>query len=159
MFNITWILVWHNLLPALSVLVMLIFLLVLIQLFLLVHRVDVSSRKEYFLVQLPFTLYLSWICVATIANIAAWLTTLDFMNAMSIQEILTIVMMLVASVLAIIIVLRFKDYAFPLVTFWALIGIAIKGIEVITPAAIAIALSLLGVLLFKIVKSKNTSVS
>jgi hypothetical protein len=157
--NISWILVWHNLLPAVSVLVMLGFLVVLIKLFLLVHQIDLSSRKEYVLIRLPFTLYLSWICVATIANIAAWLTSLDVINSISTQEILTIVMMLVASVLALIVVLRFRDYAFPAVTLWALTGIAIKDVAVVTPAAIAIALSLLGVLLFKVIRSKRVPVS
>jgi translocator protein len=157
--NMSWILVWHSLLPFVSVLVMLLFLGVLIKIFLLVHQVTLKSRKEYFLVRLPFTLYLSWICVATIANIAAWLTSLDLINSVLTQELLTIIMMLVASVLALIIVLRFRDYAFPAVTLWALTGIALKGIAVITPAAIAIALSLLGVVLFRIVQSRKTSVN
>lgn len=155
--NITWILVWHNLLPAVSVMVMFLFLVVLIKLFLLVHQVSLESRKEYFLIRLPFTLYLSWICVATIANIAAWLSGLNVIDSISTQTILTIVMMLVASALAIIIVLRFRDYAFPAVTIWALTGIALKGLETITPAAIAIALALAGVLLFSVVRSKGTT--
>jgi translocator protein len=157
--NMSWILVWHNLLPALSVVVMLAFLFVLIKLFLIVHKVGLTSRREYFLIRLPFTLYLSWICVATIANIAAWLTSLHLINSISTQEILTIVMMLVASILALVVVLRFKDYAFPAVTLWALTGIALKGIAVITPAAIAIAVSLLGILLFRIVRSSGTSLN
>jgi translocator protein len=157
--NISWILVWHNLLPAVSVIVMLLFLAVLINLFLLVHRIELSSRKEYFLIRLPFTLYLSWICVATIANIAAWFTSLDVINSISAQEIITIAMMIVASVLAIMVVIRFRDYAFPAVTLWALTGIALKGIEVITPAAILIAISLLGIVLFNVIRSKQRSVS
>ncbi|HEY0740921.1 MAG TPA: TspO/MBR family protein [Chryseosolibacter sp.] len=155
--NITWILVWHNLLPAVSVIVMLLFLVVLIKLFRLVQQAPLESRKEYFLIRLPFTLYLSWICVATIANIAAWLAGLNIIQSVSTQTILTIVMMLVASALAIIIVLRFRDYAFPAVTIWALTGIALKGLEMITHAAIAIALALAGVLLFSVVRSKRTT--
>ena len=151
--NITWILVWHHLLPAVSVLVMLLFLVVLIKIFVLVHTIELQSRKEYFLIRLPFTLYLSWICVATIANIAAWLAGLNMIDSISTQTILTIVMMLTASMLAIVIVFRFKDYAFPMVTIWALSGIALKGLEIITPAAIAIALALTGVLLFSFVRS------
>lgn len=157
--NISWILVWHYLLPAVSVIVMLLFLAVLIKLFVLVHRVELSTRKEYFLIRLPFTLYLSWICVATIANIAAWLTSLDLINSVSTQEVITVVMMIVASALAIIVVVRFRDYAFPAVTLWALAGIALKGIAVITPAAIAIALSLLGIVLFNVVRSRPRSVN
>jgi translocator protein len=157
--NITWILVWHNLLPAISVVVMLLFLFVLIRIFLLVHRIETSSRKEYFLLRLPFTIYLSWICVATIANIAAWLAGLQVVESVSTQEVLTVVMMVVASALAVVVVLRFRDYAFPVVTLWALTGIALKRIEIITPAAIAIALALLGVLVFQIVVSKKTTLN
>lgn len=157
--NITWILVWHNLLPAVSVVVMVLFLVVLIQLFLLVHQIQLQSRKEYFLIRLPFTLYLSWICVATIANIAAWLAGMHVIDSVSTQTTVTIIMMMIAAVLAMIIVLRFKDYAFPLVTIWALAGIALKGLEIITPAAIAIALALAGVLLFSVIRSRARQVS
>jgi translocator protein len=157
--NISWILAWHSLLPAVSVLVMVFFLGVLIKLFLLVHQVALTSGKEYFFLRLPFTLYLSWICVATIANIAAWLTSLDIIDSLSTQQIFTVIMMIIASALAIIVVLRFKDYAFPAVTLWALAGIALKGMDVITPAAIVIAVSLLGVVLFVALKSKRISLN
>jgi translocator protein len=157
--NITWIFVWHHLLSAVSVVVMLLFLLVLTRLFVLVHTIELQSRKEYFLIRLPFTLYLSWICVATIANIAAWLAGLNVIESVSTQTTLTVVMMLIASVLAIVIVLRFKDYAFPLVTIWALCGIALKRLEIITPAAVGIALALTGVLLFSVVRSRGITTS
>jgi hypothetical protein len=137
--NMSWILAWHNLLPLISVLIMLVFLGVLISLFTLVHNIQLSSRREYFLLRFPFTLYLSWICVATIANIAAWLTSLDVIDSVSAQTILTITMMTVAAALALIVVMRFRDYAFPAVTLWALAGIALKGTSVITPAAVTIA--------------------
>lgn len=157
--NISWILVWHHLLPAISVLVMLLFLYVLIRIFILVHAMPISSRKEYVLLRFPFTLYLSWICVATIANVAAWLSSLDVVSSLSAQQALTVVMMMVAAMLALFIAMRFKDYAFPAVTLWALSGIAWKGLATITPAAIAIALALLGVLLFTIVRGKRTRVN
>ncbi|HEY0771092.1 MAG TPA: hypothetical protein VGD31_12240 [Sphingobacteriaceae bacterium] len=153
--NASWILVWHNLLPAVSVLIMVLFLLVLIRLFRLVHHIQLESQQEYYMIRLPFTLYLSWICVATIANLAAWLTSLQIVDSILTQEVLTVVMMLVAAALAIVVVLRFRDYAFPAVTIWALAGIALKRLEVITPAAIAIALALAGVILFHGVRSKG----
>ena len=103
----------------------------------------------------PFTIYLSWICVATMANIAAWLTSVDFMESMSTQTIFTIVMMIVASALALRIVLQYRDYAYPAVTLWALAGIALKGIPVITPAAIVIAAGLFIVVVVRFVQSKN----
>lgn len=157
--NMTWILAWHNLLPLLSVVIMLLFLAVLIRLFVLVHTVQINGSKQYFLLSFPFTIYLSWICVATIANIAAWLTSVDVIDSMSTQRVLTIVMMVVASGLALMILWRYRDYAFPAVTVWALAGIALKGLSVITPAAILIAAGLLIFIILTVVQSNKKRLS
>jgi translocator protein len=133
--NVTWILVWHNLLPAASVVVMLLFLFVLVRIFLLLQPQKSTTTGEYIFVRLPFTLYLSWICVATIANISAWLVSLSWNGGPISETIWTIAMMCVATMLGIFILAKYRNYAFPLVTVWALIGIAWKGLPEITPAA------------------------
>ncbi len=142
--NAAWIFVWHNLLTGLSVVVMLLFLFVLIRIFWILKSENSKTLTEYILLHLPFTLYFSWICVATIANISAWLISISWDGDPLSETAWTIIMMIVAALLGAFILTRFHNYAFPLVTMWALVGIAIKGLPAITPVAIV----LIGVLVF-----------
>ncbi|WP_157984066.1 tryptophan-rich sensory protein [Nesterenkonia muleiensis] len=59
-----------------SVLVMLMLLAVLVRILLLMEASPAQSRVERLLTDGTFGLYLGWICVATAANIAAWLGSL-----------------------------------------------------------------------------------
>ena len=67
--NASWLFAWHHLMLGVSFLIMLIILgsLMAIYLKLNVGKVEVST-KEKLLVQVPFSVYLGWITVATIAN-------------------------------------------------------------------------------------------
>lgn len=120
--NIIWIYFWHYLMPGLSVVIMLTLLVTLIRLFLLIN----TQGNPPWWISLPFTIYLSWICVATIANIAAWLVSLDWNGGTISPEVWTIVMMIIAAVLGIIITIRFKRPAFAGVVAWALLGIYLR---------------------------------
>jgi benzodiazapine receptor len=142
--NAAWILSWHFLFILLSVIVMLILLWVLIWAFLVVT--PPTSKAEGVVVQLTFTVYLAWICVAAIANISAYLVSLPWRGGPLSEANWTIIMMCVASTLALIIVRKFHALAFAVVISWALAGIALKGLTIITPAAIF----LMGVLLVAI---------
>ncbi|HCW06280.1 MAG TPA: hypothetical protein DGG95_02825 [Cytophagales bacterium] len=126
--NSSWILAWHFLFPAVSVFLMLSLLFCLVTIFLILRKQS-FSRGHYFLIRLPFTVYLSWICVATIANIAAWLVHLDWNGQMLSPAAWTVVMLAVACVLSMWIVLRYRELAFSLVTLWSLFGIYSKSIE------------------------------
>ena len=72
--NIAWIFFWHYNLFTLSVVAMLalLILLILIYLRLDIGRAQVAPAMKW-LVHLPFSIYLGWITVATIANITSWL--------------------------------------------------------------------------------------
>ena len=77
--NAAWLFCWHYNQFGLSVLVMLSLLGLLIASYL---RLDVSrtpvSSSERWCVDIPFGLYLGWITVATVANIADWLYLLQW---------------------------------------------------------------------------------
>ena len=75
--NICWLLLWHYEMIAVSVILMLGLLLSLITLYTrLGVGVEKVQRSEMLFVHLPFSVYLGWITVATIANIAAALVSL-----------------------------------------------------------------------------------
>ncbi|MFX1235395.1 MAG: hypothetical protein ACFFBY_12680, partial [Promethearchaeota archaeon] len=93
--NLTWILLWHYQLVPLSLVAMLIILvmLLLIYLRLKIGKAEVSKIEKW-AVHVPFSVYLGWITVATIANVTAVLVILGIPNGVTfpsvLAEILTI---------------------------------------------------------------------
>lgn len=125
-FNSIWIVLWHYLQISLSLVAMLGLLVSLIAIYL---RLDIGRRpvsaSERRWVHLPFSIYLGWISVATIANVSAVLYTLGWNGGPLSPEAWTAIMVIVAAVLGIVMILLRNEVAFPLVLVWALIGIAV----------------------------------
>ena len=124
--NIGWLLAWHFLLPVLSVIIMLSLLTSLIRIFLIIQKDSSFDKLEALLVVMTFRIYLAWICVATIANLAALLVHWNLSSTESTQELWTIVMMAIASFLAIFFLRRFRSWSFAIVVLWALFGICLR---------------------------------
>ena len=123
-FNMAWILAWHYLQIELSVLIMLLFLSTLIQLFLKTKSMaNDLTLTQRFILQTPFIVYLGWISVATIANITALLVAYKW-TAFAVDPVYwSAAMILIAIVLAMLILRKFKVVEFALVVAWALWGI------------------------------------
>lgn len=124
--NVAWIVVWHHLLPAVSVVIMLMLLLTLVVLFLRIQRQIPKTKLNILFISVPFSVYLAWICVATIANISAWLTSLPAVGLSSTPQLWTVIMMVVAAVIATWIFLRYQSPEFMAVVFWAFLGIFLR---------------------------------
>ena len=122
--NTTWILFWHYGLIYLSIIAMIVILLSLIGIYLRLEigKVKVSTREKWF-VQIPFSIYLGWITVATIANVTAVLVSAGVEHEGILAEILTITVISVAILITIAILYIRKDYAYSLVVLWAILGI------------------------------------
>jgi hypothetical protein len=125
--NIAWIFLWHYKLLALSVLAM---LLILVSLIFTYIRIQGSThnlpKAKLLLLKIPISIYLGWICVATIANITAFLADRGW-NGFGISEVVwTVVVITVAAVLGIAFIIKNNDIFYPLVVIWAFIGIIIK---------------------------------
>jgi hypothetical protein len=145
--NIAWLFFWHYGQFALTVVAMLILLASLIMVYLIlgVNQTPVS-KGERWAVHVPFSIYLGWISVATIANITDLLWYVGWNGFGIAPEIWTVIMLAVAVVLAFIMALRRHDVAYLLVLAWAFAGIANK--QVATPlvsTAAWIATGLVGV--------------
>lgn len=126
--NISWILAWHHLLIWASVVIMVLLLFSLIRIFLLLQP-ERLTWAEKFSIKLPFVLYFSWICVATIANISALLVSLGWEGSFLSPQVWAIILCIVATLLAIFIAIRFQEPAFLVVLMWALFGIYSKQIN------------------------------
>jgi hypothetical protein len=75
---------------------------------------------------LPFSVYLGWITIASIANVAATLVSVNWDGFGISQETWAIIIEIIALLIAILVVLTRKDIAYGLVVIWALLGIAVK---------------------------------
>ncbi|MFN7260874.1 MAG: hypothetical protein ACK5TU_13315 [Cyclobacteriaceae bacterium] len=126
--NASWILVWHYLFTTASVIVMLLLLYSLTRIVLLLQK-DAMTRTEWFVIKLPFIFYLSWICVATIANISTLLISLNWHGGFISEEYWTVTMIVVATLLGMFIAFTFKEPAFLLVLMWAFFGIYSRWVE------------------------------
>lgn len=122
--NASWILAWHYLQVSASVLIMLAFLYCLIRVFLIMQKQATAIKPLYlFLLKTPFSVYLGWISVATIANITALLVSLKW-NGFGVDPIYwTLTMISIAIILSVYFVTQFKNITSPLVVVWALWGI------------------------------------
>lgn len=128
--NIVWIFLWLYEQIALSLIPMFILLVALIAIYL---RLQIGQSKvplkEKLCVQLPFSTYLGWITVATISNVAAALTAINWDGWGIGENTWTLLMIIVALIVTIAVISTKKDAAFSLVIIWALGGIIVKQIE------------------------------
>ncbi len=152
LFNASWILAWHYLLPGLSLLIMMGLLGSLIGIYRNVYAAPAPEGKGFrWWVQLPFSVYLGWITVATIANTTAVLVHLEW-NGWGISPMVwTVLMIAVAIGMGLWFTWRQADLFYPLVIIWALIGIiarrSAESAEAAYPAIIiaaAVGIGMLG---------------
>lgn len=158
--NAAWLLAWHHLYTALSVAIMLTLLYVLSKIFLLVKKNKAESWGEKIWLHIPFTVYLAWISVATIANISAFLTSLEFDGGFFSPEGWTAVMMTAAAGLAFVVTSKFRVPGFTGIILWGLLGIFMRwqysDYVVITYTA-AILMTLLFVYMLYVMVTKSAA--
>lgn len=129
--NMAWIFAWHYQHVFLSVIIMLVLLVSLTKLYLnLEIEKEIVSRKERIFVQIPISVYLGWITVATIANITAYLVTINW-NGFGISEVIWAMFVIIAAlIITLLMIITRKDVAYSLVVVWALLGIYIKRTDI-----------------------------
>jgi len=127
LFNAAWLFCWHYNIFGPSVLVMLTLLALLIASYL---KLNVGKEKvsnaEKWSVDIPFSVYLGWISVATIANVTDWLYSVNWNGFGLPPQVWAVVMLVVASVVGLLMALTRRDSGYLFVFVWSFIGIAIK---------------------------------
>lgn len=125
--NASWIFFWHYQIFPLTLFVMVILLISLLFIYegLRSGGTAVSSGERW-LARLPFSVYLGWISVATIANVSDVLDFIGWGQFGISDEIWMVIILVVVSTLAWAMSLRRKDAAFLAVLLWALAGIGVK---------------------------------
>jgi hypothetical protein len=154
--NSIWIFLWHYEQFALSLVAMAVLLVSLIAVYLRldIGRAKVSNAMKW-LAHLPFSVYLGWITVATVANATTVLYTLNWDGFGLSPEIWTVIMLAIGAAIAITMILTRRDIAYTLVILWAYAGIVVKqaGAPLVAgtagAAAVAVALVLLAALVMR----------
>lgn len=125
--NSAWIFAWHYNNFPLSLVIMLVLLLSLIALYLRLEigRAAVSTAERW-LVQVPVSVYLGWISVATIANATDVLDYVKWSGLGIAPPVWAVIMLVIATVLGAVMAVSRRDIAYLLVFVWAFIGIAVK---------------------------------
>ncbi len=131
--NCAWIFAWHYQNFPLSMLFMLLLLAALIGIYLRLGtgRTRVTPAETW-AVRVPFSIYLGWITVATIANASQMLYVLGWGGWGIAPVTWTIIVLAAAVVVAALMAVTRRDVAYLAVPVWALIGIALR--QASTPA-------------------------
>jgi hypothetical protein len=146
--NIGWIFAWHYEILPLSLVIMLVILgsLITIYLRLRIGKSD-STLSERYLVQLPFSVYLGWITIATIANVTAVLVDINWNTFGLGEQFWAVAVIIVGIAIALSVLFTRKDIFYCLVIDWALLGILLKRLADSTPVQSVIIISIIGMVL------------
>jgi hypothetical protein len=145
--NVSWLLLFHYAYTVTSLFVWTPFLIGLffITLLWIYLRVGIGTKSvsigERLGVHVHFSIYIGWISLATIANIASALNFLIPGIPVDIQALWTALVLVVALLITSLLIIRRREFVYGLVVVWASIGIATKqaAIPIINLTALAVA--------------------
>jgi benzodiazapine receptor len=136
--NIFWLFLWQYEYLSLSVVLMFLLLATLIAIYLRLNiGKSATSLREKLAVHLPFSVYLGWITIASIANVAVFLVSENWDGFGISQETWATLIIIIALLITLLVIVTRKDVAYGLVIIWALVGIAVKQSENQTIVVIA----------------------
>jgi benzodiazapine receptor len=160
--NIVWLFFWQYQILSVSIVLMFLLLITLIAIYL---RLNIGKStvtlREKLTVHVPFSVYLGWITIASIANVAVFLVSENWDGFGISPETWATLIIIVALVIALLVIATRRDIAYGLVIVWAFVGIAVKqsgnqSIVTLTEAsAIIVLLTMAAVILFSRFKSGN----
>jgi hypothetical protein len=116
-----------------------------------------ASQQERWFIHRPISIYLGWITVATVVNVAIALYSLNW-NGWSIEPpVWTVIVMMLSAAIATLVALQRQDTAYTLVLVWAFVAIAIRQMAIPLIAVTGIGLSIGLILLSFVIKSRPFS--
>jgi hypothetical protein len=160
--NSGWVLAWHQLAVGASLILMGLILGGLIYCYL--QSRTTAASKEYYTEYVNFSIYLGWISVASIANVAIYLTQIGVGYDGTMAAVLTLVTILVAVLLGLFFIYKQGNPWYAMVILWASIGIYLArnadmsaGADMVKIGAIAALVILFGGLVYKNVMARTKS--
>ena len=125
--NIVWLFLWQYEILSVSVVLMFLLLGTLIAIYLrLKIGKSAVNLREKMAMHVPFSVYLGWISIASIANVAVFLVSEKWDGFGINPETWATLIIIIALVITLLVLATRRDIAYGLVIIWALIGIALK---------------------------------
>ena len=157
--NAAWLFTFHWEAWALSVPLMVALLGTLIAIHLrLWARRDVLRGTQYWVVRAPWSVYLGWITVATIANVAQAGAALGLDGFGIDPTLVAAAVLLVGLAIAATFVTRFRDAAYGLVIVWAYAGIVVKESDTALVAGVAALGAIVVAVLVVVASARNRGI-
>ena len=151
-FNVVWLFLWHYDQIVLSVVLMFALLATLIAVYMRLGIGKTSvTLKERLFVHLPFSVYLGWITVASIANVASALVSIQWDGFGLASETWAVLVIAVAVLITLVVIATRKDIAYSLVLVWALVGIAVNQSDyrdIVTAATASVIIIIVALVVF-----------
>lgn len=157
--NCVWIFLWHYEQFLISVGVILVLLAGLAVAYVRIAPARRQvPRAEFWTTHIPFSIYLGWVSVATIANVAVWLVASGYSGAPLSPAVWSVLMLIVATALGAFFLRRFRDLAYAGVLVWAFAGIAVKqsATPLVAIVAAALAVVVLADAILTYMRTRNT---
>ena len=162
MFNILWLLAWHYQLVGWSMIIMLLLLASLVVIYLRIGAVTAEKTiYDRIIVKYPFSLYIGWVTAATIVNFNVLLYSIGWLGTGTGGVVFTILMIIIAALVALVVFYFRQDYIYAAVFVWALVGIGVRhasGPVILTIFAWLAAAAILFFLGWIVARQKNHSI-
>lgn len=123
--NMLWLFSWHFELMLPTVLTIVTMLVTLIFINFEFKDLEIAPKQKW-LVALPFALYFGWITVATVANVSAYLTFLEWDMFAWGEDVWMAIILNVVIVISALTTIKFKSYAYAAAVAWGLIGLLVS---------------------------------
>lgn len=95
---------------------------------LVVIYLKITKYRTHWFDRVPFSVYFAWGTVATIVNIVDWINDLEMEEVLSLNEYQwTLILLVAATIIALIVSLVRMDWIYPLVFVWTYVGIIIEN--------------------------------
>jgi len=146
LFNIGWIFSWHYELVGISLIFMVLLFICLLMVFLRLNigKSNANTGEKVFS-HIPFSVYIGWITIATIANVTALLVDLGWNGFGLNDQFWTVLVILVGIIITLAMLFLRNDVFYSLVVDWAIIGILIKRLQSSEPAQLVVIITIAGI--------------
>lgn len=161
--NSAWIICWHYELLPMTVIIMVFLLLILIRIRQTIARRSTLNSRERMYLLVPFSVYFSWITIATIANVSSLLVYLKWNTKNLSKETVTVGVVIIGFLIGYMTMIYFLDVVYGLVFLWSFIGILVRQVTVfnsiysllIITISVGIVLILLAIIQVVMVRAKS----
>ncbi len=141
--NCAWLYFWHRF--SIGICVVLIFAFVATLALINIRLKDAASIRDAVFTKATFGIYFGWVTVASIVNLVIYLKYIDVQMSASSWNLFGIILIILATLIALVVRVKLRNFFYPLAVAWAVTGIALQqsgNTAVILTAALSLIICL-----------------